>query len=179
MKYNNCCASKYALLLFFLIYNTVIRSQVEDSAQCGSENSTLLQTEITISIISINNVALYKPFSIFQNNNTSVGFLTGFNFGLANLLEKKLFSDETTYIIEYDLLVRGVHKIYKSFFAGIEAGMTYQYLTSKNENNNYKWNEKVGVILLYQLGEKFNLFSRTSGTFKKASTFGLGFQYLF
>jgi hypothetical protein len=136
--------------------------------------------EVTISIWSINNIAIYKPFTLINNNYVSFNVLTGVNFGFLNPFElRSFFSKEVLRFLEYDLLIRSDLHIYKAFSFDVEAGITYKYLASNEVYNRRKWNEKVGFIFSYKLNNSWRLIARSSGTFKKASTFGIGAQFNF
>lgn len=168
------------LFIIFFFCSMNIFSQSMDSALTVNRNNSLLHMEATISILSVNNIAIYKPFTISNNNYVNINILTGINFGFGNPFDlNSFFSKDHRRDLEYDLLIRGNLHIYKAFFIGIESGVTYKYLATNTQYHGRKWNEKIGLIITYKMNDSWCLIARASGTFKEASTFGIGAQFNF
>lgn len=163
---------KIYFLIISLFFSFIFGQSKNEEQNCVNKNKNLL-IETTISIVSTNNITIYKPFGLLNKKNINIDLQTGINFFVTNLTESK-----ADIYLEYDLLPRFIW-FSNSFYAGFEVGLCYKYIVSNEDKNYNKIREKIGLILGYNLSQNWDIILKINGTTTKASTFGIGVAFSF
>lgn len=170
---------KYLILtLLVIITTTLVSAQKVSDAPITKYRQNLITAELSISIWSYNNLLLYKPINIYEQESSRLEILTGLNFAFGNPFDINSFtkSDHRRYL-EYELFLRQEVSITDKLVIGAELGTSYKYFATNKIYSGKKWNERLGLLMLYNINERMNFLVRAAGTLENASVFGCGVQY--
>ncbi len=164
--------------LRLLITSTLVLAQTVSDVTVTKSSNNIVLAELSISIWSYNNLIFYKPINIYEQESCRLDILTGMNFAFGNPFDINSFtkSNHRRYL-EYEFFLRQEFSISEKLSIGAELGTSYKYLVTNQKYSGKKWNERLGLLIIYNISEKVNLIMRAAGTLENASVFGCGFQY--